>query len=337
MRTHDQSERRPDGREPVHGWRRTFGDADEQAACLDSLYPQRYDQLEAGRFRGEMIRIDLDGVIVVRERVNRRLMQTGSMGSPSIGWLLASQGRFRFNREEFGPQRAIFYRQGSEFEIQAAPSDLIGIAIVPERLTQATQRLAHLQSPAAREGVRMLPVEVQRRLQRAAQRALALLDADAAPVLQAPPAALRRELIDLMLTVAALPQAEPPRRRGRARTFDRVVRAAQRAIAAEPAQPNSIATLCRHIGVSRRNLFYAFDEVLGLSPLRYRQALRLNAVRRALKARSTLTVPIGDLAWSAGFTHPSRFAAEYRQLFGERPCETRRRIVAPAQDSAIAG
>ncbi len=331
MRTHDECQQRSDGREPVLGWRRTFGDADEQAACLDSLYPQRYDQLGAGRFRGEMIRIDLGGVIVVRERVNRRLMQTGSMGSPSIGWLLASEGRFRFNREEFAPRSAIFYRQGSEFEIQAAPSDLIGLAIVPEQLPHAARWLAPLGAPGACEGVRRLPETVQARLQHAAQRALALLDAGPDSLSAARAGTLRRELIELMLTVAALPRTDAPRRRGRARTFERAVLAAQRDLAADLAHRVSIEALCRRIGVSRRNLFYAFDEVLGLSPSRYRQTLRLNAVRRAIKARSHGAVPIAEIAWTAGFAHPSRFAAEYRRLFGERPCETPRRVLDPAR------
>ena len=336
MRTRDGCGWRSDGGDAVRGWRRDFGDADEQAACLDSLYPQCYDQLDAGRFRGEMIHVDLDGVIVVRERVNRRLMQTGSMRSPSIGWLLRSEGRFRFNREEFEPRSAIFYRQGSEFEIQAAPSDLIGIAIVPERLTQATRWLAPLSAPGACEGVRRLPDVVQTRLQRAAQQALALLDAAPDVARAARSGTLRQELVDLMLTVAALPRLDASRRRGRARTFDRVVLAAQREIATDLAHPVSTEALCRRIGVSRRNLFYAFDEVLGVSPSHYRQTLRLNAVRRAIKAQAPVAAPIADIAWTAGFAHPSRFAAEYRRLFGERPCETRRRALETARSRPTA-
>ncbi len=306
-------------------WRRTFGDVDEQAVCLDSLYPQRYQQLGPGRFRGEMIRIDLDGVIVVRERVNRRLLQTGSMRTPSIGWLVESEGRFRFNRQELEPQTAIFYRQGSEFEIQAAPSDLIGIAVIPERLAGGASLPESLCNESLSEGVRRLPLGLFVRLQNAAQRALALFGADAPVVDAARCEALQFELIDLMGRVAALPRAGEPHRHGRARTFERAVRVAQQEIAADLAGAVSIDGLCRRIGVSRRNLFYAFDELLGLSPHRYRHALRLNAVRRAIKAEPRGEAAIADLAWRAGFAHPSRFAADYRRLFGERPSETLRR------------
>ncbi len=326
----------PDRRDAAGcSWRRAFGDVDEQAVSLDSLYPQRYQQLGHGRFRGEMIRIDLDGVIVVRERVNRRLMQTGSMRTPSIGWLIESEGRFRFNRQELEPQSAIFYRQGSEFEIQATPSDLIGIAVVPERLAAGVALPESLCNDAAREGVRRLPSGLFARLQQAARRALALLEASDAAVLDAAQCeALRFELIALMGAVAALPRAGEPNRHGRERTLERAVRAAQREISIDLAGNVPIEALCRRIGVSRRNLFYAFDELLGLSPHRYRHALRLNAVRRALKVQSHADAAIADLAWRAGFAHPSRFAADYRQLFGERPSDTLRRARDRALDPA---
>ena len=35
-------------------WQRAFNDVDEQAACIASLYPQRYQQLGTGRFAGHM-------------------------------------------------------------------------------------------------------------------------------------------------------------------------------------------------------------------------------------------------------------------------------------------
>ena len=310
---------------PDGSWRRTFGDVDEQAVSLDSLYPQHYQQLGQGRFRGEMTRIDLDGVIVIRERVNRRLMQTGTMRTPSIGWLIESEGRFRFNRQDLEPHTAIFYRRGSEFEIQAAPSDLIGVTLVPERLDDSAWIHALVCDDAPSEGVRRVPCALFDRLQHAAHRALALLD-PADPVLRARSNGLRQELIDLMWTVATLPNASGMRRPGRDRTFDRVVRAAQRELSPDhPAPGVSIETLCRRIGVSRRNLFYAFDAVLGLSPHQYLQRLRLNSVRRAIKAQAHADPSIGDLASAGGFEHPSRFATDYRRLFDERPSDTLRR------------
>ena len=68
----------------THIWRRTFDDSEEQAGCVESLFPQRYFQVGAGRFSGEMTSINLDGVRLFRERVNRRLIQEGIDSGPSL-------------------------------------------------------------------------------------------------------------------------------------------------------------------------------------------------------------------------------------------------------------
>jgi AraC family ethanolamine operon transcriptional activator len=74
--------------------------------------------------------------------------------------------------------------------------------------------------------------------------------------------------------------------------------------------------------VSRRTLQYSFQDVLQMSPVAYLRALRLNGVRRDLQAAGD--APVGDVAARWGFWHLSRFAADYRRLFGERPSDTRR-------------
>jgi AraC family ethanolamine operon transcriptional activator len=53
--------------------------------------------------------------------------------------------------------------------------------------------------------------------------------------------------------------------------------------------------------------------------------MRLNRVRRELISRHEETV--GDVAARWGFWHLSRFAADYRQHFGELPSATRSRAV----------
>jgi adenylate cyclase len=59
-----------------------------------------------------------------------------------------------------------------------------------------------------------------------------------------------------------------------------------------------------------------------MTPWAYLRALRLFAARRALSALTG--DPITSIALSAGYTHLSRFACDYRERFGELPSETRR-------------
>lgn len=82
----------------------------------------------------------------------------------------------------------------------------------------------------------------------------------------------------------------------------------------------TVPDLCATFHVSRRTLQYAFEQVVGSSPVAYLRGLRLNAVRRDLVAGDAPTVH--DAAARQGFWSLSQFASDYRGLFGERPSET---------------
>lgn len=84
----------------------------------------------------------------------------------------------------------------------------------------------------------------------------------------------------------------------------------------------SIPQLCQTFHVSRRTLQYAFQDVCGISPSAYLRTLRLNGVRRALRAPQHPSAEVQDLAAQWGFWNPSQFACDYKRLFGERPSDT---------------
>jgi len=87
-------------------------------------------------------------------------------------------------------------------------------------------------------------------------------------------------------------------------------------------EPLSVMGLCREIGVSRRQLEYAFETTFGVGPREYVRLLRLNESRRQLKSGRASSVT--DIAMGVGVTHLSRFAQSYRHLFGETPLQTLR-------------
>jgi AraC family ethanolamine operon transcriptional activator len=82
--------------------------------------------------------------------------------------------------------------------------------------------------------------------------------------------------------------------------------------------------LCNHVGASRRKLQYCFQEVLGISPVSFLRILRLNAVHKALCTGGE-EKQIQDIAAEWGFWHLGHFTSDYRNLFGERPSDTRSR------------
>jgi AraC family ethanolamine operon transcriptional activator len=90
------------------------------------------------------------------------------------------------------------------------------------------------------------------------------------------------------------------------------------------ADPLDISDLCESIRVSPRTLRYSFEELVGVSPTHYLQALRLGRVRRELVQLRGCT-QIRCIAERHGFAHMGRFAQAYADAFGELPSDTCRR------------
>jgi transcriptional regulator GlxA family with amidase domain len=85
----------------------------------------------------------------------------------------------------------------------------------------------------------------------------------------------------------------------------------------------SMADLCKAVNANERTLFLGFHEVYGMSPKSFHKTLRLNRVNLELrKVYPGKTVTEVATRW--GFIHFGRFAADYRQVFGEFPHDTLR-------------
>jgi AraC family transcriptional regulator, ethanolamine operon transcriptional activator len=84
----------------------------------------------------------------------------------------------------------------------------------------------------------------------------------------------------------------------------------------------TLADLCEASGVSERRVRSAFYECYQMSPTAYLRVAALNAVRRDLVEGPRLRNSVSHAAADWGFWHLSRFAAQYRALFGESPRHT---------------
>lgn len=149
-----------------------------------------------------------------------------------------------------------------------------------------------------------------------------LRTASATPHLSAFAARDAAEFSTSMATVAWEISANPRPRRDSFRNRARLARRAETWMRDHIAQSVQIPEVCQAMGVSRRELEYAFRSCFDQSPRDYLQALRLNAIRLSLRHAAA---PIIDVALDHGVTHLGRFAAQYRALFGESPSETLRR------------
>lgn len=82
--------------------------------------------------------------------------------------------------------------------------------------------------------------------------------------------------------------------------------------------------LCKELGVSARTLQITFKQAYGISPMRYLKLRRLHAVRQRLITSSVDDVSIKRAALEGGFFDRSRFAEDFRKLFGHLPSQTPR-------------
>ena len=92
-------------------------------------------------------------------------------------------------------------------------------------------------------------------------------------------------------------------------------------------QSPRISDLARIAGKPERTLRRAFNQQLGIGPARYIKLRQLNTFRRALRSSLDRKHTITKIMREFGVSEFGRFAAEYRDLFGESPSKTRRRYL----------
>ena len=112
--------------------------------------------------------------------------------------------------------------------------------------------------------------------------------------------------------------ARPPRPLSLARVVD--------LIEGDPGAPHTVADMARTARMSVRSLQAAFAEHLGLAPMEYLRRVRLaRAHQELLDAAPGDGQSVADIAFRNGFSHLPRFAAAYREHYGESPSQTLRR------------
>ena len=102
----------------------------------------------------------------------------------------------------------------------------------------------------------------------------------------------------------------------------RVVKACEEFAVAMHYQSVTLGALCRAAGVSERRLRQAFYDCFGMSPTAYLRIAALNEVRHTLIDGVPKRDAVTRAASEFGFWHLSRFAGQYRALFGESPSTT---------------
>jgi AraC-like DNA-binding protein len=106
------------------------------------------------------------------------------------------------------------------------------------------------------------------------------------------------------------------------------VREIEQYLEAHAAEPVNMATLARDTGHSIHSIYRAFYRHRHHTPMEFLRKVRMRRARACLLQPPPHATVTG-IATQCGFAHLGRFAAEYKQLFGESPSHTLERAVGP--------
>ncbi|MGM0542879.1 MAG: helix-turn-helix domain-containing protein [Pseudomonadota bacterium] len=294
-------------------------------AQTPSGWTLNYEQVSAGKFLGQISQLELPNIQIIEDQTNQAMIKSGEAFKNTICFSISTR---------------------------KSPSELIclgNIFTTPGLLVSDAQDLPELRTPA---GLQVFNLSVQKDLliDYIVKQNLAF-EASCAPYFfpfsqpddqnalaqaverifllskqgQLEKPVQKKNAQDLLLMhlldtceTASLPPLSTTRKK---QMVDRA-----RSYAIEHSDtPLSIMDLCNHVGASRRKLQYCFQDVLGISPVSFLRILRLNAVHKALCTGSE-DKQIQDIAAEWGFWHLGHFTSDYRNLFGERPSDTRGRM-----------
>ena len=302
-------------------------DVDQHAESL-SAWQQRYEQLGRGRFNGRLDEVWLDDLQLFRERTNVAMLETGAPwpGAWTLGVPLAMSGPAMHFGHPVDLDSALVVESGRGMYLRTPETfDVVGISIPTEVFAQLAAALGNAEAPAGYDTpvVRIATGPMQALRRRLLDAFDLLANGRLLPASHAARATLRSEVLEGLLATLQH-TTHPVAESGTLAAHRRLAEQARALVHASHALPPSVLELCAALGVSRRTLQTCFQQVLGMSPHRYLLDMRLNGLRRGLRAARTEDTVQG-LAADWGFWHLSSCAAEYRRLFGELPSATLRR------------
>lgn len=296
-------------------------DFDEQATLLEGWH-QHYAQLSAGCFKGAIVELLFDDIHLFAESTSQSLFQSGKPedGACAVGIPLRTGEQGTFCGETMRPDAAHIFSGSDGFEFHSPSRLTMGGIVAPESTlpswlkdntpSQGRARLQSVPPETVREAGEFLylafslcrhyPALLQSENFRCQLREAAL--------------SCLIDILDDRKTTRAADGLTPHKRW-------RIVRQAREYLHGTPDASVGIETLCHELGVSRRTLQYCFQEQVGMNPVAYLRAQRLNGVRQMLKESHSVT----EAATAWGFWHFGHFSQEYKKLFGELPSDTLRR------------
>jgi AraC-like DNA-binding protein len=305
-----------------------FGDIQHHAASVRD-WSQTYSQLSRGALESVLLQVSGPKFQLFREHINQRVVQHGEAprGRICFALPLAVPGSAWVQGREADASSLFVLQGGAEFMFHMPMGmDMLSVTFDREMfeksiaLTPRPDELASL----LRQPVVRVPAA---RLGAARSRLMELFECTLASARTASGEQsehlLEEALLGEIVGLLTDPEFDHQQRLGTS-SGSYIVEKCHRMTIDDKLNPPSVDELCKKLRVSRRSVQNGFRSVTETTPINYIRCVRLNGVRRELTNTRPDELTIGDAAARWGFFHLSHFAAEYQQLFGELPSQTRR-------------
>ncbi|MBK5001931.1 helix-turn-helix domain-containing protein [Pseudomonas sp. S31] len=297
-----------------------------QASALPK-WNQEYVQISEGAFSGTLQDLSLGPIQLFRESMDKAVDQHGLPWPDSFAIGVANEmyGDGFWCGDKLEPDSVLFLKPNSELKFRTpARSDIFVAVIDMQLLSEYAETVGELD--AARITAISGASAASHELCSAFRANMGLLFGG----VSANPQALqhdlfRRNLLSETLNIicAGLTHLSSARPHNPGQLVHRhIVEKAREFILARHTLPPTVLEVCKQLRISRRTLHYAFNKVLGISPISYLRYIRLHGARQMLLACAPGAQPIFEIAAHWGFYHSGMFGSYYKQLFGETPTAT---------------
>lgn len=288
-------------------------------------------QTTSGALNGGAREVHAPGVQLLEEHYRHVVTNHyGVARSEGIGfalpWQMACDGMFDGHTWSRGD--ICLWNTNREFNAMTPPTDLLCVVVDRQMLLDHIRQTEQIDlEPALLRASVVIhaPQDCTALVRRLGHLVAAGFDGDCDTSAPATQQAIRQEVLESLAPLVVAHLDGQHDHRGRFSHLVNVRRARDVALS-NPDTPLQVQDLCQSLQISRRTLQESFRHVLGINPLSYLRALRLDGARRDLiNGRS-----VKEVTETWGFWHWSRFSQEYRRLYGELPSTTARRVSKPA-------
>ena len=289
-------------------------------------------QLETKSLRARQLIVCLEDIMVMFQKTNLRVRARTELHSGMLAYVVfGPQARGTLNGLPIRPNLMLATESGIQVEFVAeagyeSVTVLLSPAVLVSHLT-GRQRKGNLCTPHGIEVLHAKEVHARglfdlgKRLANAGARHPELFKDRKETILAA-----QTELLEMLLAALDTTTVPQPSLRDRTRQdHSRVIKMAEDYALAHTNDRLYVTDLCVATGMRERTLGYAFQKVMGMSPVAYLTRLRLHRVRQALRMATYGSTTVSAEALSWGFWHFGDFSRAYKECFGELPSETLRR------------